>query len=285
MDELGKRIRPPATTLNPSGAEAHGEKLPGEEEIVRDGKMRDGATAIEVGCMAHLRRRFTEALEGGDLRAAIAVEKIRKLYRVERAAREAGLDPRPRSLCARRSPNPSSMPWEDGSPRSTTPFPQESTRQGALLHRRPLAGARPLPGGRRPRDRQQRRRARPAGGLCGSFANCFQSPDLAFRAFSDAVEESGFRCCIGEGHSGFDRVVEGKLRARTRRFCLEGLDHPLHERNVRESVRQPATVSVVGHPVVNHLAGIAVKAGVDAIDLCRRAAERLHLGSASEPTA
>ncbi len=54
---------------------------------------REGATAIEVGCMAHVRRRFVEALEGGDVRAAIAVEKIRKLYRVERAAREAGLDP------------------------------------------------------------------------------------------------------------------------------------------------------------------------------------------------
>jgi hypothetical protein len=54
---------------------------------------RPGATAIEVGCMAHVRRRFVEALEGGDLRAAIPVEKIRKLYRVERAARESGLDP------------------------------------------------------------------------------------------------------------------------------------------------------------------------------------------------
>jgi transposase len=61
---------------------------------------RQGATAIEVGCMAHVRRRFTEALEGGDLRAAIAVEKIRKLYRVERAAREAGLDP-PATLALR----------------------------------------------------------------------------------------------------------------------------------------------------------------------------------------
>jgi len=61
---------------------------------------RPGATAIEVACMAHVRRRFVEALEGGDLRAAIAVEKIRKLYRIERAAREAGLDP-PATLALR----------------------------------------------------------------------------------------------------------------------------------------------------------------------------------------
>jgi transposase len=61
---------------------------------------RPGATAIAVACMAHVRRRFVEALDGGDLRAAIAVEKIRKLYRVERAAREAGLDP-PTTLALR----------------------------------------------------------------------------------------------------------------------------------------------------------------------------------------
>jgi transposase len=71
---------------------------------------RPGATAIEVACMAHVRRRFVEALEGGDLRAAIAVEKIRKLYRVERAAREAGLDP-PATLALRRQ---ESRPVIDG---------------------------------------------------------------------------------------------------------------------------------------------------------------------------
>lgn len=63
---------------------------------------RAGATAIEVGCLAHVRRRFVEALEGGDLRAAIAVEKIRKLYRVERAARDSGLDP-PATLALRQA--------------------------------------------------------------------------------------------------------------------------------------------------------------------------------------
>jgi transposase len=63
---------------------------------------RAGATAVEVACMAHARRRFVEALEGGDVRAAIAVEKIRKLYRVERAARDAGLDP-PATLALRQA--------------------------------------------------------------------------------------------------------------------------------------------------------------------------------------
>jgi transposase len=51
---------------------------------------REGATAIEVSCWAHARRAFVETLEAGDLRAAIPVKLIAKLYDVERAAKEAG---------------------------------------------------------------------------------------------------------------------------------------------------------------------------------------------------
>jgi len=53
---------------------------------------RDGATAIEVSCWAHARRGFVETLEAGDLRAAIPVELVRKLYAIERAAADAGED-------------------------------------------------------------------------------------------------------------------------------------------------------------------------------------------------
>jgi transposase len=53
---------------------------------------REGATAIEVSCWAHARRGFVETLEAGDLRAAIPVKLIGKLYDIERAATEAGDD-------------------------------------------------------------------------------------------------------------------------------------------------------------------------------------------------
>ncbi|MGC3997897.1 MAG: transposase [Anaeromyxobacter sp.] len=47
---------------------------------------RDGG--IEVSCWAHARRGFVEALEAGDVRAAIPVKLIAKLYDIERAAKE-----------------------------------------------------------------------------------------------------------------------------------------------------------------------------------------------------
>lgn len=53
---------------------------------------REGATAIAVGCWAHARRGFVEALDAGDSRAAFAVDLIAKLYAIERAATEAGVD-------------------------------------------------------------------------------------------------------------------------------------------------------------------------------------------------
>jgi len=53
---------------------------------------RPGATAVEVGCWAHTRRKFFEAMEAGDVRAALAVERIQQLYRLERDATVRGLD-------------------------------------------------------------------------------------------------------------------------------------------------------------------------------------------------
>jgi transposase len=46
-----------------------------------------------LGCMMHVRRRFHEALDLGDKRAAEAIELIQGLYAVEALAKERGLDP------------------------------------------------------------------------------------------------------------------------------------------------------------------------------------------------
>ncbi len=43
----------------------------------------EGSKATEVGCNAHFRRGFVEALEAGDSRAAVAVDLLRQVYRVE----------------------------------------------------------------------------------------------------------------------------------------------------------------------------------------------------------
>ncbi|MFH0902794.1 MAG: IS66 family transposase [Pseudomonadota bacterium] len=45
---------------------------------------RPGSKAIELGCMMHARRYFKKALEAGDLRAAIALKYIKRLYKIER---------------------------------------------------------------------------------------------------------------------------------------------------------------------------------------------------------
>ena len=46
----------------------------------------EGSPIVEVGCNAHFRRGFVEALEAGDHRAAIPLDLFRKLYQVEHAA-------------------------------------------------------------------------------------------------------------------------------------------------------------------------------------------------------
>jgi transposase len=53
---------------------------------------RDGATAIEVGCWAHARRPFFELFQAGDVRAAVLLEKVQRLYAVEAEADSEGDD-------------------------------------------------------------------------------------------------------------------------------------------------------------------------------------------------
>jgi len=55
---------------------------------------RPGSKAIEIGCWAHARRYFVEALEGGDARAAVPLKWIQRLYILERKAKERGISPK-----------------------------------------------------------------------------------------------------------------------------------------------------------------------------------------------
>jgi transposase len=54
--------------------------------------------AIEVGCWAHARRGLFECVEAGDARAAIGLEWIQRLYKIEADASDEGLDPEQRKL-------------------------------------------------------------------------------------------------------------------------------------------------------------------------------------------
>ena len=63
------------------------------------------ATAVEVGCFAHARRYFFEALET-DRRAAVAIHYIGQLYGVEHDAAENGLDPEGRLALRREKSKP-----------------------------------------------------------------------------------------------------------------------------------------------------------------------------------
>jgi transposase len=63
------------------------------------------ATAVEVGCFAHARRYFFEALET-DRRAAVAIHYIGQLYGVEHEATEKRLDPDGRLALRREKSKP-----------------------------------------------------------------------------------------------------------------------------------------------------------------------------------
>jgi len=54
---------------------------------------RDNRELIPAGCWSHARRKFIEALEEGTPSATALVEEVRKLYLIERHAREQNLDP------------------------------------------------------------------------------------------------------------------------------------------------------------------------------------------------
>ena len=57
---------------------------------------KENPELIPVGCWAHVRRKFVEALEEQPAQAIPIVNELRKLYMVERRAREAGLTPEQR---------------------------------------------------------------------------------------------------------------------------------------------------------------------------------------------
>lgn len=46
---------------------------------------------VQLGCMAHLRRKFHDAMEAKDTRAAVAVAMIQELYAIERQATQDGV--------------------------------------------------------------------------------------------------------------------------------------------------------------------------------------------------
>ena len=51
-----------------------------------------GGGVVPVACWAHVRRRFFDAFQGGDVDAAIVLTLIARLYRVEAEAKDRGLD-------------------------------------------------------------------------------------------------------------------------------------------------------------------------------------------------
>jgi len=63
-----------------------GDAYSGYDELFRTGKI------VEVGCMAHARRRYYEALVSAPREASAMLGKIQRLYRIEREAKEKGLD-------------------------------------------------------------------------------------------------------------------------------------------------------------------------------------------------
>lgn len=67
---------------------------------------RPGSQAIEVACWAHARRYFVEAKDGGDVRAAVPLALIQKLYKIEKQAKRIGLKPEARARLRRKSAKP-----------------------------------------------------------------------------------------------------------------------------------------------------------------------------------
>jgi hypothetical protein len=68
--------------------------------------LRPGSRAIEVACWAHARRYFVEAKDGGDVRAAVPLALIQKLYKIEKQAKRLGLKPDARARLRRKSAKP-----------------------------------------------------------------------------------------------------------------------------------------------------------------------------------
>jgi len=98
-----------------------------------DALFRDGV--IEVGCMAHARRKFHALHE--NLRSEIAIEALelfRKLYAVEREAREAQLDVAGRLELRKREARPIAEALHAWLERQLTQVPEGSATAKAILY-------------------------------------------------------------------------------------------------------------------------------------------------------
>jgi len=67
---------------------------------------KPSSQAIELGCWMHARRYFKKALEAGDLRAAIALKYIKRLYKIERQATRMGADAKRRGRLRQKKSKP-----------------------------------------------------------------------------------------------------------------------------------------------------------------------------------
>ncbi|HJL17778.1 MAG TPA: IS66 family transposase, partial [Sandaracinaceae bacterium LLY-WYZ-13_1] len=87
--EYAKADNPALEFLEKRNGYIQADAFPGYDTVFAD----PAAESIEVGCWMHARRYFVEALDGGDLRAAIAVKLIKKMYEVEAEATKARASP------------------------------------------------------------------------------------------------------------------------------------------------------------------------------------------------
>jgi len=67
---------------------------------------RIASLAIELGCWMHARRYFQKALEAGDLRSAIALKYIKRLYKIEAQATRIGADSKRRGRLRQKKSKP-----------------------------------------------------------------------------------------------------------------------------------------------------------------------------------
>ena len=78
----------PAQMLDDFDGYLQSDEYAGFDKIAED----SGSRITRLGCHMHARRKFEAALDGGDVRAAIAMDLYKKIYAVERACKDEGLD-------------------------------------------------------------------------------------------------------------------------------------------------------------------------------------------------
>jgi len=78
----------PAAMLADFDGYLQSDEYAGFDSIAKDSNSR----ILRVGCHMHARRKFEASLDGGDVRAAIAMNIYKKIYAVERACKDEGLD-------------------------------------------------------------------------------------------------------------------------------------------------------------------------------------------------